>query len=307
MKVIETIKKLESVLKKAQNIDKFVDYEKIKSSVNGLLDNLLNNNIIDQNSYDMLVDRLYKSNNNKKYASLMKTASIKNQVIVMMLLACISLIHAGEEKNIPPEPKVPGWEQRMKQSVSDNDVLKQAFLFVKKYEGQVLGNVYDKDGKVIARNVHLVYDDKIPMGKPNKHWDGKPNTLDDFIKNCKGKPTIGYGTTNNSVVNKGYITNQEAVREAGNFIRKVITRTKRKIGADHWNKLNINQRVALVSLYYNTGVDLDTPKLIGFIQAGDYKNAAKEFLDIVKSEGKVVEGLVNRRKEEAKLFLTPVK
>lgn len=305
MKVIETIKKLEAVLKKAQNIDKFVDYDNIKQSVNNFLDKLLNNNIIDEESYNMLVNKLYDPKYSKT-ASINKTASIKNQVIVMMLLACISLIHAGEVKNPPPEPKVPGWEQRLKKQVSDNDVLKQAFQFIKQYEGQILGNVYDENGKIIAKNVHVVYDDKVAVGKPDKKWDGRPNTLKDFIKNCKGKPTIGYGITNSSIINKGYITNQEAVKSAGEFLKKTIAGTKRKIGADHWNKLNINQRVALVSLYYNTGFDISTPKLIGFIQAGDYKNAAKEFLDIVKSDGKVVQGLVKRRRDEAKLFLTPV-
>lgn len=328
MKIIEKIKKLEELLKKANSSNEFVDYEKIKSSFHMFLDKLLNKNIIDKQSYDILIGKLYNQKiiTNNIYNNDIRTASIKNKVIFTMLVTCIALIHYGiikqtnKDNNIKnedivrnevfvqkyKEPEVPKIEKQLTKKVSNSELLSKSFSFIVQFEGKLLGNVYDNTGKIIARNVHVVYDDKLPMGDPNKKWDGHPNTLEDFIDNCVGKPTIGYGTTETSIVNKGYISNQLAVSEAIKSIQNTIRETKVKIGIEHWNKLNINQMTALISLYYNTGGKVKTPKLIGFIQEGDYKNAAKEFLDIVKSDDKVVPGLVKRRRDEAKLFLTPV-
>lgn len=308
MKIIEEINKLKSMLEKAKNGKDFISYEGIKKHFDSLIKNLLDNNIIDKNSYDLLINKLYgKDIQEEAIVSSIRTASIKNQVIVMMLLSCISMINAGEikqhtHKNFHENKQV----KKMNKEISDAELTKKAFEFIKKYEGEVIGNVYDKNGKIIAKDVHVVYDDKLPVGNKNKKWNGSPFTLQGFMKQCKGIPTIGYGIIDKDIVSKGWMTQADADKAAQAFLQKILGETKKKFGEIYWNKLNTNQKIALLALHYNTGVNIKTPKMISYIQNGDYQNAAKEFLDITKSGGVTLNGLVDRRKDEAKLFLTPV-
>ena len=69
------------------------------------------------------------------------------------------------------------------------------------------------------------------------------------------------------------------------------------------------QFVALVSLAFNVGVGYvvrQCPRLMRALNAGDEEACANEFLDIVKANGVTLPGLVKRRREEAKLFLSEV-
>ena len=79
--------------------------------------------------------------------------------------------------------------------------------------------------------------------------------------------------------------------------------------------LNENQKAALECLVFNTGEGVlhgTAPKLMGFLNAGDFEHAADEFLDICHAvdirTGKRYrdEGLANRRKAERAVFVTPV-
>lgn len=66
------------------------------------------------------------------------------------------------------------------------------------------------------------------------------------------------------------------------------------------------QFVALVSLAFNVGASYVTrkcPKLMRALNAGEFEEAAKQFLDIVKANGVVLPGLVKRRRAESALFL----
>lgn len=66
------------------------------------------------------------------------------------------------------------------------------------------------------------------------------------------------------------------------------------------------QFVALVSLAFNVGVRYVThscPHLMRALNGGDEEECARQFLDITRAGGRVVEGLVRRRKAEAALFL----
>ena len=68
--------------------------------------------------------------------------------------------------------------------------------------------------------------------------------------------------------------------------------------------LSDNQYSALVSFAYNCGVgNLSQSTLLKKTNAGDMDGAAIEFGKWVYSKGKVLNGLVNRRNEEKKLFL----
>ena len=71
--------------------------------------------------------------------------------------------------------------------------------------------------------------------------------------------------------------------------------------------LNKNQRLALLSLRYNIGEGaFNDSTLLKFVNAGNFTGAALRFAEWRNSEGKVVQGLVNRRERERNLFSTPV-
>lgn len=60
---------------------------------------------------------------------------------------------------------------------------------------------------------------------------------------------------------------------------------------------------------FNVGVSYvvhQCPRLMRALNAGDCEACANEFLDIVKANGVTLPGLVKRRREEAKLFLSEV-
>jgi GH24 family phage-related lysozyme (muramidase) len=83
------------------------------------------------------------------------------------------------------------------------------------------------------------------------------------------------------------------------------------IGKSYWDKLTGNQKVALTSLGYNVGAYYITAREYGkkikrSIVAGDMEAAANAILNGPQSaDGKVLAGLVRRRKQEATLFLLP--
>lgn len=120
--------------------------------------------------------------------------------------------------------------------------------------------------------------------------------------------TIGYGQTG---------------RYYGKRVRRGMTTTKAEAHAwlrDHSIKtyedavtqavkvpLNQNQFDALVSFTYNVGVGaLKQSTALRRLNAGDYAGAADALTMWTKCNGKVLAGLVRRRKEERALFLTPV-
>lgn len=66
------------------------------------------------------------------------------------------------------------------------------------------------------------------------------------------------------------------------------------------------QFIALISLAFNVGVSYvvhKCPKLMRAVNDGDTEEAARQFLDVNKANGKVLPGLTRRRQAEAKLFL----
>ena len=66
------------------------------------------------------------------------------------------------------------------------------------------------------------------------------------------------------------------------------------------------QFIALTSLAFNVGVEGlvgGCPKLMAALNAGKWKECAKEFLDVDHAGGVRLPGLTRRRREEAELFL----
>lgn len=118
-----------------------------------------------------------------------------------------------------------------------------------------------------------------------------------------GVLTIGYGSTKD--VSEGdCITQDEAERRLESDIKY-----KAEVFVDNFVsvKLNQNQYDALVSFTFNLGGgNLQKSTLLKKLNSGDYNGAAKEFTRWVYANGKKLNGLVKRRKDEKKLFLKEV-
>lgn len=116
--------------------------------------------------------------------------------------------------------------------------------------------------------------------------------------------TIGYGSTrypDGSPVEPGdSVTRSYAAEifahDLDKFTRSVLQAVE--------VPLTQNQLDALVSLTYNIGKNaFRRSTLLKTLNRGDYQGAADQFLVWRKAGGRVMEGLVNRRKAERKLFL----
>ncbi|KYQ84244.1 lysozyme [Acinetobacter sp. NRRL B-65365] len=116
--------------------------------------------------------------------------------------------------------------------------------------------------------------------------------------------TIGFGTT---VYPTGIRVKQgdkctEAQAKA--YFAHDLNRFERAVNGSVAVPLSQNQFDALVSLTYNIGeTAFKNSTLLEMLNAGNYRGAADQFLVWDKSKGKVLNGLVRRRKTERELFL----
>lgn len=136
----------------------------------------------------------------------------------------------------------------------------------------------------------------------------------DFIKQHEGLSlsayicpagvwTIGYGHTGKDVCSGMTITQDEANSLLLHDVECVVLALAKHVKV----QVTEGQFVALVSLAFNVGVNCvvcQCPKLMNALNAGDKEECARQFLDITKSNGKVLPGLVSRRKAESELFLS---
>ena len=155
-----------------------------------------------------------------------------------------------------------------------------------------------------SKGNHIAYDDFT-----KKKWNGKQD-IDEFIKSCKGKATIGYGETDLDVVRKGIISEQEANTLLRNHIISINNKLVQKF-EKAYSSLNTVQKAALISFYYNLGIYFKAPKMEANLRAGKLKEAAHEFLDCdnQRINGKLEKrpGLTKRRKIEHNLFIQGLK
>lgn len=116
--------------------------------------------------------------------------------------------------------------------------------------------------------------------------------------------TIGYGTTqiNGRPVQKGDTITEE---QAMNLMKEDYSSRASRVMSLVKVPLNQNQLDALTSLSYNIGMGAFAKStLLKKLNAGDYTGAAGEFSKWNKAGGRVNEGLINRRREEAQQFLS---
>lgn len=112
--------------------------------------------------------------------------------------------------------------------------------------------------------------------------------------------TIGYGHTKG--VSEGDTCTQE---QADAWLIDDVKETQTLLA--HYVNVPVSEGefVALVSLAFNVGVGaLMKSKLLRKLNSGDRDGAAEEFLDFDLANGRRIEGLTRRRKQEHDLFLS---
>lgn len=136
-----------------------------------------------------------------------------------------------------------------------------------------------------------------------KKWEGfspKP------YKCTSGVPTIGYGATFYTNGRKVTMQDREIteVQAVGMLATMVTNNFEKYIKSYVTSSVNQNQFDALVSLSYNIGVGaFKNSTLLKKVNINpNDPSIANEFLRYKYSAGKVVQGLVNRRKEEVAMY-----
>lgn len=113
-------------------------------------------------------------------------------------------------------------------------------------------------------------------------------------------PTGGYGHTGSDVRVGQRWPKAKALLTLTRDLRTAARAVHRNIRV----KLTVRQRIALISAAFNCGPGIvEGSELQEKLNAGNYLGAANELLEWCHAGGVVVEGLLNRRREERWLFL----
>jgi len=122
-----------------------------------------------------------------------------------------------------------------------------------------------------------------------------------------GIPTIGYGATYYPNGTKVKLTDKPVTqREADTMLLNMLKHYEQGVDSFTTDKVNQNQFDALVSIAYNIGLQaLKGSTLIRKVNLDpNDKTIKNEFMRWTKANGKVLDGLLARRKEEAELYGT---
>ena len=111
--------------------------------------------------------------------------------------------------------------------------------------------------------------------------------------------TIGYGHYGADVTKDMVITKEQAETYLRTDLKKAESNVNKYMNKYEWNQ---NEFDALVSFAYNVG-SINQLTALG---TRSKKTIANKILQYNKSGGKVLQGLIRRRREEWKLFTTPV-
>jgi len=118
--------------------------------------------------------------------------------------------------------------------------------------------------------------------------------------------SIGLGhqiQSNEMELMKATLNDEEVLEIFKKDIEKIRTSMNKVIKV----QLNKNQQLALLSLRYNIGPTyFNSSTLLRLLNSGDYNGASLRFAEWRLSEGKISQGLVNRRERERQLFNKPV-
>lgn len=117
-----------------------------------------------------------------------------------------------------------------------------------------------------------------------------------------GKATIGYGHVILPTDDfPSYITR----KEAENLLKKDLEPREEALNRFLKTNINQNQFDALICILYNIGVgNFQKSTLLKFVNDRLFDKVPDQFRRWCKIKGKVSKGLVNRREEEVKLWLS---
>jgi len=117
-------------------------------------------------------------------------------------------------------------------------------------------------------------------------------------------PTAGYGHTGPDV----HVGERWSKAKGLLVLTRDLHTAARAVSRSIKVRLAVRQRIALISLVYNCGPGaVEGSTLQRLLNAGEYLAAANEFLEWSHAGGVVVQGLLNRRREERWLFVHPKK
>ncbi len=119
-------------------------------------------------------------------------------------------------------------------------------------------------------------------------------------RDAVGVPTIGYGHTHGVYI--GEVVTREQAQE---FLKEDLRQAEGAVSRLVKVPLNDNQFAALVSFVFNLGAGaLAHSTLLRELNARNYQGAANQFLLWTHAGGRVLAGLVRRRRAERQLFLS---
>ena len=128
-----------------------------------------------------------------------------------------------------------------------------------------------------------------------KKWEGLRLAA---YQDTGGVWTIGYGHTHTAKPGM-VITKEEAERLLWVDVKWAKDAVERYVHVP----LTHGQKSALVSFTYNVGVSaFRKSTLLMKLNAGDYAGASDQFMRWVYDNGKRIQGLANRRKDEKRVF-----
>ncbi|MFS4469103.1 lysozyme [Maribacter sp. 2210JD10-5] len=117
--------------------------------------------------------------------------------------------------------------------------------------------------------------------------------------------TIGYGNTfyeDGTPVKQGDVI---TVNEAEKLLTIIVSRFEQNVNSFVYAIINQNQFDALVSFVYNIGAhNFRRSTLLKVINndPNDLDEIERQFMRWIRSKGQIVQGLINRRKSEFKLY-----
>ena len=125
-------------------------------------------------------------------------------------------------------------------------------------------------------------------------------------KDSVGIPTIGIGSTYYEDGTKVKMTDKAITKErAIQLAKNVVKSFEEQVNKSILLPMTQNQFDAMVLLCYNIGKSgFARSSVVRNFNLGNIQRAADSFLLWNKAGGKVVQGLVNRRKKERSLFLS---
>jgi lysozyme len=114
--------------------------------------------------------------------------------------------------------------------------------------------------------------------------------------------TIGYGATGNGITEGTIWSQEQANDDLKNRLYPLINSLYGSI--DQCVALNSNELGALGSLAYNVGLQaILKSSLLASFNEGNIQQAAADFLQWDHAGGQEVQGLLNRRQDEERVFL----